>query len=356
MSVCLLVIRLLLAAVFVVAAAGKLVDLDRSRQTIEQFGLSARLARPLGLLLPLTELVIGVALIPVSTASWAALAAMGLLGVFCVALARVLVRGEAPDCNCFGSIGSAPVGRATLVRNGVLIVLAGFVAVAGLNDRGVSALAWIADYPALAVVAGVFAAVSAIHIAFSWQLFQQNGRLLDRLSDLEVTGVVESISSSYDGLVVGDPAPDFVLPDLEGRSVTLDDLLAAGRGALLFFTNPSCAACDPLLPAFGHAQSVAHGVPVAIISSGAVDDNRAKAEGHVLTQVLLQDSFEVAESYHVYGSPGAVLVGETGRIASERATGAQSVTELLDAISGSRLRAVAAPTVGAGELAAASAR
>ena len=44
--------------------------------------------------------------------------------------------GETPDCNCFGTIGSAPVGRGTLARNGALIVAAAFVAVAGRTTAG----------------------------------------------------------------------------------------------------------------------------------------------------------------------------------------------------------------------------
>ena len=171
--------------------------------------------------------------------------------------------------------------------------------------------------------------MSGVHIAFSWELYQQNGRLLDRLDEVEATLEVDG---SHAGLAVGDPAPGFVLPDLDGRSVALDELLAARRGALLFFTNPGCAACNPILPALGRAQAVFHGIPVGIISTGDVADNRARAAEHGLTQVLLQDGFEVAESYAVYGSPAAVLVDPLGRIGSERALGAVSVTALLEEI------------------------
>ncbi len=182
MSLALLVARLALAAVFVAAAFGKLVDLDGSRQMVERFGFSSRLARAAGLALPLTELAIAVGLLFVDTARAAAVAAMALLLVFCAVIVRVLARGEAPDCNCFGSLGSAPVGRGTLVRNGVLIAVAAFVAIGSGSGAGASAFAWVGENTALAAVAGVFAVAIGAQMIFSWQLFKQNGRLLARVA------------------------------------------------------------------------------------------------------------------------------------------------------------------------------
>jgi uncharacterized membrane protein YphA (DoxX/SURF4 family) len=53
MALGLLIARLLLAGVFLVAALAKLADLAGSRQALRDFGVPARLATPLGLLLPL---------------------------------------------------------------------------------------------------------------------------------------------------------------------------------------------------------------------------------------------------------------------------------------------------------------
>jgi methylamine dehydrogenase accessory protein MauD len=351
LAVSLLLVRLALAAIFAVAAFAKLANLGASRKTVERFGVPAGLARPVGLLLPLIELAIAASLLFVGAVRWGGLAAVVLLVMFCLAIVRALVRGEAPECNCFGRLGSAPVGRGTLVRNGVLLAVAGFMTVAGWNDGGTSAFAWIGDHGALAAVVGVIAAVSAIHMAFSWQLFRQNGRLLDRLADLEAASGFGS-----DGLAIGERAPGFVLPDLHGRSVALEDLLASGRGALLFFTNPGCAQCNPILSTLGRDQPAENGTPVVVISTGDPHDNHAKAEEYGLAQVLLQEAFEVAEAYRVFGSPGAVLVDEAGRIASEPVSGARSVMELLEAISSSPVRLIDAPIDGPAELAAVSAR
>jgi methylamine dehydrogenase accessory protein MauD len=331
LDVSLLLVRLALAAIFAVAAFGKLADLGASRETVERFGVPAGLARPVGLLLPLIELAIAVSLLFAGAVRWAGLAAVVLLVVFCVVIVRVLVRGEAPECNCFGSLGSAPVGRGTLVRNGMLLSLAAFVTAAGWNDGGASAFAWIGDHGALAGIVGVIAAVTVIHIAFSWQLFRQNGRLLDRLADLEAAA-----SSGSEGLEIGQRAPDFVLPDLEGRTVALADVLTLGRGALLFFTNPGCAQCNPVLRAAGQIQATENGTPVVVISTGDPRENQAKAQEYGLAQVLLQEAFEVAEAYRAFGVPSAVAIDAAGRIAAARAEGSEAVAEQL-------LRAAAVP-------------
>lgn len=64
MDVVLLFARLVLAAVFVVAGIAKLIDHAGSRQAVRDFGVPASLAGPLGMVLPLAELAIAIALVP----------------------------------------------------------------------------------------------------------------------------------------------------------------------------------------------------------------------------------------------------------------------------------------------------
>lgn len=322
MSTLLLVARLALAAVFTAAAFGKLGDRAGARDATQRFGVPSVLAGPVGLALPLVELTIAGGLVAVDSAAFAAVGAAALLVAFCVAIARLLARGEAPDCHCFGNVGATPVGRGTLVRNGVLLALAGFVAAAGWEDGGAS----LGD---LGVGVLVFGALMAAQAAFSWQLFRQNGRLLQRVAALEETGDSTGGEDTDAPLAIGDPAPGFALTDLGGATVTLDDLLRPGRGVLLVFSDPGCGHCDPLLPALG-ARPADEPV-LAVISRGSRQENRAKAEEHGIAPWLLQDDFEVADAYGIYGLPGAVLVDPDGGVASERAAGAAGVAALLGA-------------------------
>src|SRR5438045_1027585 len=79
LGVALLAIRLLLFDVFGIAGLAKLADRGGSRQALRDFGVPARLAAPLALLLPLAELVVAFALLPAALAWWGALGALGLL-------------------------------------------------------------------------------------------------------------------------------------------------------------------------------------------------------------------------------------------------------------------------------------
>src|SRR5690242_5000346 len=141
----LLTARLLLAAVLAAAGAAKLADPAGSRKAVTEFGLPARLARPLAVLLPPAELAAAAALLPAATAWWGVLGALALLLAFTAGIAANLAQGRKPDCHCFGQLHSEPVGWTTLARAGALAALAAFVAWQGSARPGPSAVAWLGD-------------------------------------------------------------------------------------------------------------------------------------------------------------------------------------------------------------------
>src|SRR5215472_6392294 len=117
MSIVLLIARVVLFVVFLVAGIAKLADLAGSRAALRDFGVPARLAEAFGLLLPLAELAVAVALLLPATAWWGALGALALLLLFVGGIGSNLARGRRPDCHCFGQLHSAPAGWPTLLRN-----------------------------------------------------------------------------------------------------------------------------------------------------------------------------------------------------------------------------------------------
>src|SRR5215217_3458944 len=108
MDIPLLIARLVLGGVFLLAGLAKLADRTGSRQAMIAFGVPAPLAAPLGVLLPLAELVVAVALLPLSTAWWGALGALALLLFFVGGIGVNLIRGRTPECHCFGQLPSSP--------------------------------------------------------------------------------------------------------------------------------------------------------------------------------------------------------------------------------------------------------
>src|SRR3989442_14773597 len=136
MDLALLIARLALALVLAAAAAAKLLDVRGAREAMRAFGAPAGLAPALAVLVPPAELAVAVLLVPASTAAPAAAAGLVLLAAFTVAAGANLARGRAPECNCFGVLSRGPVGPRTLVRNGGLMALAAFVAIAGGGGGG----------------------------------------------------------------------------------------------------------------------------------------------------------------------------------------------------------------------------
>jgi peroxiredoxin len=331
-----LLARLALAAVFVVAGAAKLADLAGSRRAIEGFGLSASAAHPLGVALPLVELVVGLFLLPAATAPYAALCGLVLLLVFCVAIGAALARGDEPECHCFGRLHSAPAGWTTLLRNAGLAALAGFVVAAG--DTGPSAIAWAGDLSSTALMGGALAAVVALFGFALFHLLRQNGRLLLRLDALEEQLAAREPGATrkpraarrppkgVGGLEIGSAAPDFALRSTDGGEETLGTLLSSGRPLLLVFTSAKCGPCRALKPDIaGWQRQLADRLTVAPVSWGPADDSAADG----LEWALVQEEREVSDEYQAHGTPTAVLVAPDGRVASRVAGGADEIRELV---------------------------
>jgi thiol-disulfide isomerase/thioredoxin/uncharacterized membrane protein YphA (DoxX/SURF4 family) len=343
MDVFLLILRLALAAVFLVAATTKLTDRAGTRRAIGEFGTPDPVAGPAALGLPIAELAVTGCLLVPGAVRYGAFGALALLGVFCAAIGVNLAKGRTPDCHCFGQLHSEPVGAKTLARNGVLAAGAVLVLSLGWSDPGPSAVAWIAGLDAtgaLALALGVAAlAVLAVGGWVAVHLLRQHGRLLLRLERLESAlagaGIEVDADEGYTlpeaGLPVGRTAPGFVVPAVAGGTLGLTALLEGERPALLVFTDPGCGPCQALMPEVARWQREhADEVTIAVLSSGDRDETRAKAEEHGLARVLVDPGRSVSAAFEAHGTPAAVLVAPDGTVASPVAQGSDAIERLLD--------------------------
>jgi uncharacterized membrane protein YphA (DoxX/SURF4 family) len=196
-------LRLVLAAVFALAAGAKLLDPAGTRRALADFGVSATPGRVLARVVPAVETATAVGLLIEATTIAAAVVAAALMLAFGLAIARVLWNGRTADCNCFGQLSSAPVAWGALIRNALIGAGAVVVSVAGPGDA-----------PPLWAIAAVAAAT---------------GALLVRAS--RVRRPVE--------LVVGARAPA-----VDGLDRALED----GLPAALVFVSPGCGPCRELVP------------------------------------------------------------------------------------------------------------
>jgi peroxiredoxin len=125
---------------------------------------------------------------------------------------------------------------------------------------------------------------------------------------------------------VGQPAPEFELPDLAGEPVRLEDF--RGREVLLLFWSLDCGFCQQMLgDVKAWEASLSPGAPrLLVISRGDVDANRAMG---LQSPVLLDQSLATGGAFGTRGTPAAVLVDAEGRIASDVASGMTAVLGML---------------------------
>lgn len=314
MDAILMAARLALAVVFLVAGAAKLADLAGSRQAAIDFGVPARLARLAGVALPLAEVTTAIAFVPRSTARWGAVAAFTLLSGFALAIANSLRKGERPDCHCFGQIHSAPGGIGTLVRDLILAAPAAALIAAG-PGAPVPAVVAISVAGGLAV-----ATLIALQLGLMLGLLRQNGRLLERIEQLEARA---------DGRVlepgVGTIATEVTLEAPNGETISTG---APGVPTLLVFADPGCGPCNALLPEIAAWRRPE--LRVAVISGGTEAEARAKREEHALDAVFADEERRAFAAFGIDGTPSGILIGADGRIAAPSARGAAAVRVLAD--------------------------
>jgi peroxiredoxin/uncharacterized membrane protein YphA (DoxX/SURF4 family) len=339
-----LLARLLLAAVFTLAGLAKLADRAGSRRALVGFGIPARLASPLGVVLPLVEVSVAGALVVPASAEVGAVGALVLLFLFIAAVGINLALGRKPDCHCFGQVHATPIGGQTLVRNVVLAGVAGLVLWQG-GRRDPSVVSWLSSLGPGEIVGIVAAllllAVVAVQGWLTQNLLRQNGRILLRLDRIEEAlerGGLLTTDAPPGGLPVGSVAPAFELLDLEGGPVSLSSLRSAGKPVTLVSSDPDCGPCTALLPEIGEWQRrYGDQLTIVVLSRKGIEDNRPFAAEYGLSHVLLQHDGEVAEAYRMVGTPRAVVVLPDGTVGSHVAGGAEEIRGLVGQVVEDRL-------------------
>jgi uncharacterized membrane protein YphA (DoxX/SURF4 family)/peroxiredoxin len=329
MNDALMVTRLCLAAVFFVAGIAKLTDRSGTRQALADFDVPPRLADPLLLLLPTAELTAAIALVFPTTARWGAAGSLILLALFVVGLTRVLRRGEAPDCHCFGQLHSKPASRMTVARNLVLALPAAYVA---LKGPGPSLTSWLAGTHATDLWLIAVGSLATLTTTTSVLLWRDNHRL--RSTDDRAPAAPRQI---------GALAPRFTLPSAAGPVVGLQDILADNRACVLTFVHPGCGPCATLLPELAHWHDpITERIALTLVTPAKAAEAELLARQHALTSVLIDEQSAVMNAYGVTATPSAVLVASDGTVRSAPVVGRVAIEALIRLALQSETRAVPA--------------
>lgn len=341
MEVILLLIRIILAGIFALAGIGKLLDLKGSEKAVKDFGVPEDLAKSFSVLLPVTEIFIAILLLFLQTSWLGAIGGFLLLLVFIGGMIFQMAKGNAPDCHCFGQIHSEPVSLKSLIRNAVFATLAFVLIVNGSENQGLSLFDSTnnsSEGNFMSLILG-FATVGLLAAAvyFLKLISEQQTQIMRRIEILELTSHEgkeierENVSNPHEGLPIGASVPDFELPDVSGRSVSFEHLLAQAKPMLFFFVSPNCIPCAALLPEIEAWQKELQGkINFVFISSGKAKENSDKLAGGNSKQILLQKDREVSMLFGAPWTPTALLINADGTIASHPAAGDAAIRELVE--------------------------
>nr|NLI51571.1 hypothetical protein [Propionibacterium sp.] len=306
----------LLAAVLLTSGVAKLRDAPGVDAAFRSLRVPAALNRPwLRRAFPWAEVALGVLLVaaPVPVNVLAAIAALGLTGAYLALVAAAVRRPDPVDCHCFGALTEGRVGRRTLARNALLVVIAA-VALADsfsgtpLLRLDAASVGWLA---AVALTAALVVTIVG----------ERGGE-----TPSETPPAMPADAEAGDLDYVRLPIPYGALVDGD-QDVTLRQL-ARQRAVLLLWVSTTCGSCSDVIaeiPAWQEALAPVEVRPV--LSSRAGLDERAPA---LASSALVDPESRVARLFDSWGVPMGVLLGADGRLAGGPVIGAGAITDLVE--------------------------
>jgi methylamine dehydrogenase accessory protein MauD len=154
-------------------------------------------------------------------------------------------------------------------------------------------------------------------------LTRQVGLLHERIAPVGALAVAR-------GPAVGELAPEFVVEDLDGRSLRIGGPSDNERKTLLFFLSPSCPVCATLLPTLRRIVGPAESSTRLIFAS---DGPRAEHEAFCKEKQIAPSDYVLSRDmglrFEVSKLPYAVLIDASGTI---RAKGLVNTREHVESL------------------------
>ncbi len=307
-----LIVVLTLAAVLLTSGVAKLRDPRATRDAFVALRVPRRVpVDAAATALPWTEIALAVLLVA-APAGWlvpVSVALVLLMLAYTWLVARALGFDGPVSCSCFGSLGRHEIDRTTLLRNVLLVALAGvltwFAADGGSAPAAFGDLDGGGWWALAATAAAAAVAVLVTGVAPTSSLPPADGELLD-----------------YERQAI----PYGVLTGIDGKSWTLTEL-AERQARLLVVLNPYCGSCvrtAEKIDAWAHRMAPAVGILV-------VYPHRDVDVAHSEDLVWVEPELNVRRLFSV-GAPSAVLLGADGLVAGGPVTGEDGVEHFVQDI------------------------
>ncbi len=132
--------------------------------------------------------------------------------------------------------------------------------------------------------------------------FQSKRNIPAPVKEAFATGIQDLIQSglAHQSIKQGDKAPDFVLPNVNGESIQLSQLLLKGPVVLIFYRGGWCPYCNLALRSYQAILSEIHlaGATLVAVSPQTPDNSLSASEKMELSFPVLSDSGNtVARAY-----------------------------------------------------------
>ncbi len=315
MSAALVVPLLLCAVVLVVSGIAKLADREATVDMFTSLRIPVVPAGPGAAVLPWAEVALAAGLV-LARGPLLVVVTVLTLAVFAaywVVIARALTFDPPVSCACFGRLGGHHVDRSTLLRNTLLVGLAGAGVAAAVRD--VNVLSGLAGYDAadwlwlgLVLVTGLL----------GWLV---SGGARPGARAVPVTGGDEYFRV---------PVPYAVVETVDGQRQTLREL-ATSQARLLVFLSQRCGACvrvaDRLLT---WQEQLGGAVGVHAVYYDELDQLGPEAPPAGL--LLRQPDRGVSLVLDMPYTPSAVLLGTDGLLAGGPVIGEKEIAAMVDDI------------------------
>jgi hypothetical protein len=324
----------LIAIVLLVSGIAKLPAAQRTLAAMADLRVPTILRRRIvAQALPIFELGIALTLLfaPGLARFAAALAAVAMLLVFTVLVARAVRTGDEVSCECFGALSRDVVDGTTVVRNLVLLGAAIAASLVGPDGGSLVVSLTTGSTAELTLLVTLWIAMAAIAL-----LARRNLDLraqLRRVSKTDAPAEASANDVPDSQPLAGRPIPDAELVNSVGVALPLTRLDRRGRAVLLLFVKAGCGSCAPVARAFPEWEArIGANVTIRVATSSRPTD--------------------IAEAYPEYGDrvrfgaraarnalgvrtlPSAVLLGADGNVATEVAKGFMEITALVNGIEG----------------------
>ena len=303
---------LIVAAVFVASALGKLADPRRAALAFDALKVPQPLAqRWMRSAHPWAELLIALCLVVTSgvPAVVTAIITTALALAYLVLIVRALRSPEPTDCACFGVVGTEQVSGWTVLRNIWLLALSGVCVWVATDGR--SPLQWALELGSDAWwLAAMVAAAAMTALIVHPSAPKPASTAEDAVDDLDL--------EDYERTEI----PHVPLTLADGSVVSLREF-AGSRPKLILAVSQTCSSCLPTIEAAPQWRERLPEVDVHLLY-GSTDDSATSSPSG--PQTLYDPQRFVYEALRFRGTPSAVLLGADGMLAGGPVAGHDAIT------------------------------